>query len=584
MATNVTLQTSKTTSAGAGFPGFLILTWTTSLNIAANKTILSWKIKGGSDYSDTSTYVYVGPVTVSINGVTVLETENRIQMKKNTVLGSGNITIAHDANGKKTVSVSIAAAIYEGSVNCTYSGKVALDTIPRATQPTLSSANEYMGNGITIKLPRADTSFTHDLAYSFAGGKYIDIATAVGSSFNWTVPDLAEQIPNSASGTLTVRCITKQGNKSIGTKTAILTVKVPASVVPTVTSVTVSENNQQVSNQFNIYVQNYSKLNVNIAAAGAKGSTIKSYLTTFDGGTYKSKNFTTDFISANGKIKMTTAVTDSRGRTVKVNTYITVSAYEKPKINSFSCYRCNASGEAADDGKYITVLYDYSVQSLNACNTANAVIEYKKSIDDSWSTLLTLSALSENTSAFIETTQFSTDYQYDIRLSVSDYFNSDNSYTVQLPSGVVIFDIKADGKGFAFFKTSDKDGVDFGDCRLWIDGASYNDTGWIEMELTTPWVVVTNSVPKYRKIGNVVYIDGIVKSPQEINFEQVSLITNLPEGFRPSNRIYLLAPCSGKRFVRYIIWPSGDITLEWVSDNTKFTADYWLEMHTSFII
>lgn len=112
------------------------------------------------------------------------------------------------------------------------------------------------------------------------------------------------------------------------------------------------------------------------------------------------------------------------------------------------------------------------------------------------------------------------------------------------------------------------------------------DIGWINMELTTLWTSAMDSLPKYRKIGNVVYINGIVKSLQDIDLEQSAnrLIANLPEAFRPNDRIYLLAPCSGKRFVRYIIWPSGDITLEWISDNTKFTAEYWLQMHTSFVI
>lgn len=111
-------------------------------------------------------------------------------------------------------------------------------------------------------------------------------------------------------------------------------------------------------------------------------------------------------------------------------------------------------------------------------------------------------------------------------------------------------------------------------------------TNWVDMELSSKWNTAMDSPLQYKKIGNIVYLDGIVKLLQEIDFEQSAnnLIATLPEGFRPKNRIYILSPCSGKRFVRYIIWPAGPITLEWISDDTKFPADYWFEIHASFAI
>ena len=43
---------------------------------------------------------------------------------------------------------------------------------------------------------------------------------------------------------------------------------------------------------------------------------------------------------------------------------------------------------------------------------------------------------------------------------MTDAFKAEATYSTYIPSGAVILDIKADGKGLAFFKTSTKDGVD----------------------------------------------------------------------------------------------------------------------------
>ena len=676
MATNVTLQTSKTTAAGAGFPGFVILTWTATQNIESNKTVLSWTAKGGSDYSDTTAYVYAGPITVSIGGTTVLNITDRVQIKKNSVIGSGNITIAHNSDGTKSVTVSIQAAIYSGSVNCTYNGNVALDTIPRATQPTLSAKSVYMGSSVTINLPRASNAFTHNLSYSFAGSSYVTIANNIGTSLNWTLPDLASQIPNTTSGTVTIRCITKKGSETIGTKTAVLTAKVPTNVIPTINNVSITENTAGISEQFEAYVQNHSQLKVKVNAAGAKGSTIRSYSTAFEGGTYSSDNFTTNIISGSGNLKMITTVTDSRGRTAKTTTYVRVVSYNQPHINSFSCYRCTDSGQASDDGEYIALAYNYAVANINNNNTAAVVIEYKKSIDTTWNTLLTASDVSADTTAF-PTTQLSIDYQYDVRLTVTDYFNASSVYTAILPSGAVIFDIKADGSGIAFFKTSDKTGVDFGtsakgkvfglseamsqlntsdDLNTCLEIGIYsiplnsialeikncpskyagtlrvyngigsnevsqliqeyrstnmcegtyqriitatdnwysygtwtinNDTGWCDIQLDDAWEnYSTKDAPlRYRKIGNIVYVEGRIKRKETLSdFSSSQRVGIMPLYFRPANISYFFIQCGGKHIARGYINVNGTVAIEWINDVATINASTWFYIKTYFMI
>lgn len=401
---------------------------------------------------------------VSINGGAETEYSVSYTLPKSTTktIVDTTITVNHKADGTGTVKVRtwMDTDISAGVV--TQSETLELDTIPRATTPAVSSSSVDMGGKVTINTPRASSSFTHDLAYSFAGAAYVSIATGVGTSYSWTTPDLASKIPSATSGTVTIRCITKSGSTTIGTKTVTMTLKVPTSVVPTISAVATVEATSGLAAQFGAFIKGKSKIKATITAAGAKGSTIKSYSTTFNGRTYTGSSWTSPAVSASGSLSLVTTVTDTRGRTAKKTTTITVLDYSKPAINALQVYRVNAEGGADQDGVYIAVRYKYSVTSLGGKNTARMVVEYKLSTETEWSELLTGSALSADTTALPASPTFSTDYQYDVRLSLSDYFGAATPYTARLESGAVILDIRADGLGLGLFTTATREGVDFG--------------------------------------------------------------------------------------------------------------------------
>lgn len=412
-------------------------------------------------YSRTNTgYTTYGTGTfgITINGSTKSESKSvQITYNSNTVAVTHTVTVSHNADGTKKITISGSGSIPGTSFSSTdISAEVTLDTIPRATTPTLSASSIDMGGSLTINTPRASSSFTHDLAYSFSGGSWTSIATGVGTSKSWKVPDLASSIPNATSGTMTIRCITKSGSTSIGTKTVSLTVTVPSSVIPTVGTVSVAEATSGLASQFGAYIQKKSKLSVSIAASGAGGSTISSYSATFDGQGYTAKSFTTPVISSSGTLSLKIRVKDSRGRWSAYKTVsVTVLAYTPPKIQAFRVYRCSSSGSAADDGAYIAVRYKYSVPSLNGGNTASMAVKYKQSTGTSYSSLLSGSAISADTTAKPTTPTFSVDYQYDVQITVTDWFGASATAATVLPSGKVILDIKADGSGFGFGKTAE---------------------------------------------------------------------------------------------------------------------------------
>ena len=417
----------------------------------------SWSIdiNSRSDNSTTiagTAHTWTSPAIDKTGGTTKLAT-----------VTSGNI--AHNADGTKSVTLS-ATFYIRATISGTYyekitaSATVTLDTIPRATTPKLSASSVFMGDSVTISTPRASSSFTHDLAYQFAGGSWVSIATGVGTSRAWTVPDLASSIPNASSGTMTIRCITKNGSTTVGTKTVSMTAKVPTSAAyqPTISAVTLTEATTGLAAQFGAYIQKKSKVKAAITSAGAKGSTIKSVSTTFQGKTYTGSSWTSDLLASSGTLSMTTKVTDSRGRTASKTTTFSVLAYSTPRVIEFDAYRVDASYAPDTEGQHAHIDFYYYAPSLNGGNTVTAKIQYKQASESSWTDLETYTDISQQGYARTGAI-FSTDNQYDLRLVVTDYFGTQSVYPTTLPSGAVIMDILADGSGIGIGKVAELPGV-----------------------------------------------------------------------------------------------------------------------------
>lgn len=395
-----------------------------------------------------------GTVYCKINGTQYSEavTKDDKITSSGIVLFSKTLNIAHNADGTKTLATS-AWIKHDVVTSSEQSYSQALTTIPRATTPTLSASSVDMGSSVTINMPRASSSFDHTLTYSFAGATGT-IGTDLGISKAWTVPlSLASKIPSATSGTCTITCKTYNGTTLIGTKTVSLTVKVPSSVVPSISSVSVAEAVSGLDAQFHAYIQNKSKFRVVTSAGGAYASTIKTYTTTINGITYSGSTITSGFITKSGTVAITTTVTDSRGRKATKTTNVSVLAYSAPKIAGFTAFRSDASGVQTYDGQYITVKANFSISALNNLNAKSHKFEYKAKSGSEWASLGSGSVYSQNTQTTFTTT-VSTESSFDVRLVVTDYFGSATALA-ELPTAFTLMDLHSGGRGIAFGKVSE---------------------------------------------------------------------------------------------------------------------------------
>ena len=449
-----------------------------SVAVTSHDTLqFNWSVTGQSVENNTST-VYCEMVliadgygrisstvsksySVTING-TAYGGSNTVGIGNNQrkVLWSGTVTIPHNADGTKSFSFSFSqqfSITFSGQFIGTISGSGSgtLNTIPRAS--TITCGAFTMGSAGAITITRASSGFTHTILWAFGTTSGTVVTKTAGTSVPWTPPTatMAPQIPNATAGTGTLTCITYSGNTEIGRTSIGFTAYLPASVVPSISSVTTTEGTAGLADKFGAFVQYKSTLKVSVSAAGIYGSTISRYTISFDGKTYSGNPCTTAAPTQSGSLTLTATVTDSRGRTVSKSITVTVLPYANPAISALRVFRCTSDGTADDSGDYVGITYAYTIASVNIKNTATSKIEYKRTTLTEWADMMTGNDYAVNTTVYPEQELLS-DYQWDIRLTVSDYFGS-TAMTVTLPSAEVILDLLASGKGLAIGKTAESD-------------------------------------------------------------------------------------------------------------------------------
>lgn len=360
---------------------YLTFTWSIkSQDVATNSTVISWTLKGAGS---ASTWYKSGPFKVVIGGVTVYSSDQRIELAPGTLVKSGTHTIVHNADGTRSFTASVEAAIYSTAVNVSGSGTFTLDMIPRASQPSLvtwpETTNDVgeFGQEFSIHMNRSHSSLTHTVRYEY-GKRSGTIATGVTTGTTWTVPlDFMNDIPNATSASGRIYVDTYSGNVKVGTKYTGFTVKVPDSVRPTCTATLTDVSG--VGDIYGYPVQGLSRIKIVVNPTLAYGSPIVSYTVTANGATYTTKESTTDVLKKSGGSAVTVTVTDKRGRTGSWSYSMSVRGYTAPSITKLTVHRCNEDGTENEQGEHVKVLFSAQITALDSKNIAVYTLRYKKS-------------------------------------------------------------------------------------------------------------------------------------------------------------------------------------------------------------
>lgn len=440
------------------------IVWTVdSQSVANNTSTVTAKVQlvsTGSSYTINSSASKSGSLTINGTKYTFSFTA-ALSGSQTKTLFQKTVTVSHASDGTKTCAFSATCGInvtlggtYYGDV--TASGSGVFNTIARAStiSSVTSSVSVTGSNAVTVGIDRKSSSFTHTVVFSF--GSYSVSFTGVATSHSYTIPQSwLNAIPSATSGTAKVTVTTYSGSTKIGSAVSKnFTITVPASVVPTISSVAVADTSTAVYNHFGNMVQNKSKPKFTITAAGAFGSTIKTYKTVFEGKSYSGATPTAGVITGNGTVSATITVTDSRGRTVSTTKTWTVAAYTAPKITSFQGFRCLSDGTENYEGTYLNAAVNFSISPVSQKNTAAYTVEYKLQSATTWTTLTGGAVYALNDNIISASAILGVDNSFDIRLSVTDYFGTVRS-TFEIPTAFTLLDFNASGKGIAFGKVSE---------------------------------------------------------------------------------------------------------------------------------
>ena len=231
---------------------YLQLTITETVNVAANTSTLNWTLTstGGS-----ANYYTVDATTVTINGTqvyykarTAWDAKVFPAAKGST---SGSITVTHDANGTKSITVGFSTRVYIYGPQ-EYGGSMTLTAIDRTAPTVTFSTSAVTAYGFKIS---ASSSATSDIwQYSTNNGSsWTQFSTTAGTSASVTLSSLS---PNT-SYTVKVRA-RKKSNQVYGTSGSATVKTLGGAVVNSVSTVTADNSTVSIIINTTVYEASYS--------------------------------------------------------------------------------------------------------------------------------------------------------------------------------------------------------------------------------------------------------------------------------------------------------------------------------------
>lgn len=360
-------------------------------------------------------------------------------------IASWSTTITHNSDG--TYSSYAEAYVYTGVSPSSLSGNVnyTLTTIPRASSIS-SISGSTIGSNITVNIARQSSSFTHQVWWRINGtGSWTSLGTNFGTSCTFNLPmSVCNSVTQSTTCTLNIAIRAISNGSYVGGEVwSSKTVSVPSSVVPSFSSLSVTDTSR--AKNLGIWVQGISTASCTInGAGGSYGSWITSYrISTSAGHNIYSSSGTTGTINSSGNVTVTGTVTDSRGRTASKSVTINLKAYSAPRFNSYSITRSSSTATN------VTVKASGSVSSLlngsTQKNTLSYVIKYKQSTASSWSSVTAVSGGTSFDNSKV-LSNISSTRSYNFQLVLTDYFNS-VTIPLSLSTSPTLADFKQAGVG-----------------------------------------------------------------------------------------------------------------------------------------
>lgn len=319
------------------------------------------------------------------------------------------------------------------------------NALTRRSDPTVPSSIT-LGTNFTVTTNRISSGFTHTLQLK-AGTRtsFTNLATAIGASktdCNASISSWASYITTDSSVTGTLRLITYESSQQVGYIDKTVTVVVPSSLTPSITTPTVSDTNGYFD-RFGAFLSGASKLHLTWTETISYGSAITSRSVNLFGIAATVQNASAtgcDVVISNIATNTGTAavtVTDGRSRSATGTTeQFKIQTYNKPVVGNSVVYRSDENGDSSLNGDHISVRIPWSKSSVpdSSSNEQNFVKIIVK-IDG---TLLTTygsdTVDAPNNQILVLPGTYADTNNYEVELTVQDTVGQSSKYVTSIAS------------------------------------------------------------------------------------------------------------------------------------------------------
>lgn len=326
---------------------------------------------------------------------------------------------------------------------------------------TITTGNATMGVEQALTINNSTSGLEFTVSYSVAGqtGWISGPTPSSNKSLTWTPSlDLASYVTSDSQAALTLTLAAYSGSTLIGTQNKTITLYVPDYMVPTISSVTMTES-AEMPEEFNGYwVKEASIPQFNVVAEGTNGSTIASYTVTIGGQSYTSfeNPFNIGTLNVHGDLTAEIVATDTRGRTATFSINFTAYDHYAPSIMfAGDVYR------DSDSPSDIVVNYKYTIAPVNNLNAKKIKIGYAPI--DSGSYEYAPDIVPDEYSGEGSYTIPNTNYAkiYSVKIQVIDSVGSSSEYFVEVSRyGGTYIDVNPDDDTIAMHGEAPGDGAD----------------------------------------------------------------------------------------------------------------------------
>lgn len=426
------------------------LTFTGSVSGATTKLSIVFQAASAIYGMKNSINVYVNGTKQSCTWTTN-KTESLVGTSYKTKMTSSQMTISKPFFTLKLTDSSDGDAFYEETFSFYEIEKT----------PTAATCSGGIMDGSTKSKVVFTTSGT-DATYkaTFTLGTYSGSATSTTKELTYAIPIAwCNAVPNATTGKANVVCQVLYGGQVYSSISTTITVSVPASVVPTVSSITLADKTgTPVPSAWNMFVQHQSGVRVYaITTAGAYSSTIKTIKLQV-GTQSTSKDYSVsalpqiDTVTQSGSLTCTVTVTDSRGRTASKTATVTFVAYSAPKFTKCVSERATSAGELDNDGTYFKSTTSVTYSTCSGKNAITLTVKYKKTDAVLYGTATTISPGTNTCGG-----DLNTEFSYDVLYTVKDQFTT-VTYIDYVSTAIYLMHFLHGGRGVAFGQKATMEG------------------------------------------------------------------------------------------------------------------------------